>query len=213
MAPLPLKNKRQQGHTHPTHVSATQAPSRHRQPVFWRGPIHAACPHQPITHHELPPRLRCLLHRAFHQLSHSGHAAGQTGWRALRAAGRSAGLPHLWPTHAACGVRQLASQRGDVRRAARWRPPRAHLPAAAGASHRASLRPRESEADLRESAAGQGLGACALAGAVCALPSTWASSRCLAARRGALPPARADSAYCWLARRAYTSPRFSKAVA
>ena len=101
----------------------------------------AACPTSPhpFSCHELPHRLRSLLHRAFHQLAHSGHAARQTGRRALRSAGRGLGLPHLRPAHAARRVQRPASQCGDVWCASRWWPARAPLSAAVGVGNRAGL--------------------------------------------------------------------------
>ena len=64
----------------------------------------------------LPQRLRRLLHGALDQLAHSGHAPGQAGGRALRAAGRGIALPAVRPPGTSRVLRVAATGPGDVRR-------------------------------------------------------------------------------------------------
>ena len=68
------------------------------------------------TSHELPPRMRRLLHRAFDLLPHPRHARGQAGRGALRTAFGGKPLSPLWPPRAAGGLSPPAAERRDVRR-------------------------------------------------------------------------------------------------
>src|SRR5690606_8538114 len=80
----------------------------------------------------MSPRVRRLLHRTVHQLTHPRHAAGQAGRRALSAPDRRAALRPFRAAAAAGGVRRL------FRRSRRlWRQPRGGDPPArlAGAGH------------------------------------------------------------------------------
>jgi hypothetical protein len=59
--------------------------------------------------------LRGVLHRAVDFVADSGHAPGKTGGRSVRAVVAGFAVRDFRETGAAGGVRELATERGDVR--------------------------------------------------------------------------------------------------
>jgi hypothetical protein len=65
--------------------------------------------------HELPPRLRRVLHCAFHLITRAGTASWQARWHAVSAPGARLALSIVWPAGAPRRVRIASTLARDVR--------------------------------------------------------------------------------------------------
>ena len=66
------------------------------------------------TPHELPLRLRRVLHRSFDFIADSWHAARQSGGRSVRTTRRRKSLQDFWRSTTARSMQQFASFAGNV---------------------------------------------------------------------------------------------------